>query len=343
MSDENIGRLLDAFYNCTSFDRRCACIIEQSNIDRMSRWLASVGVDSAPNPAAARAVFGLMLIDTDAGEMLSKSAIDYVMRDVSAQFSHSLRAAAVDGDVGEFPEVVRRCCGLMMAWRERDAPLTLRFLLDDCVLAKSDGRSPEDVEKLFDRIRTIGGVEAEMQARRRHDRDWTAVQPDDLERRLADAYRLAFWNSLREEAAAGNYERLFAVLQELKDAIKALVAHSERQKALIDERFDVDWLRQQAQHRVLETQLIHSTIRWVADTIISYKASADTPEAIEWGQRILRDTADDSRPFPEVLPVLIGFMQDGFAHVEQIYGRILDMSRGGEEKEGGEEEKKEQG
>ena len=319
------SEVIERFFACSTFEERTAFAMNRSHLHAVTTWLGGLSPDLGTEPCA-RSVFGLMLMHADAGEMLSQSAVDYVMRDVSAQFVDSLRAA-VSGDALGFVDVLARCRGLMMAWRKRDAPLTLRFLLDDVVLAKSDGRPAEEVEKLFDQIRSIGGVEAETRARRRHG-DMESVSAEDFEKRLADAYRRAFWDSLREEVAGSegqppSFERLFLVLQELKDALKALVAHSDRQKALIDERFDVPWLKQQADHQCLDTSLIHQTMRWVSERIVMYQAAADTAEALAWGQQVERDTANDARPFPETLPVLIDFMRDGFAHIEKVYARVL--------------------
>ena len=336
-----IQTLLREFDQCESFEDRCQFITDPQHLRIMSEWLVELRAASAPAPSVARAAFGLMLMHSDAGEMLSQSPIDFVMRDLSAQFVDSLKAAS-EGLTEGFAPIMRRCRGLLAVWRERDRDLTLRFLMDDVVLAKSDGRPSNQVETLFEQIRSIGGVEAETQARLRHDRDWQPVQAQDLEQRLADAYRVAFWDSLREEVAGteGNppsFERLFAVLQELKDALKALVAHSDRQKAQIDEHFDVDWLKQQADHRCLDTSLIHHTMRWVSERIVMYQAAADTSDALAWAQRVERDTSNDARPFPETLPVLIDFMRDSFTHVEKVYSRVLEMTSS---REGGGEEKK---
>ena len=330
----SIAHLLDDFFAPSrTFDERCAIVVEPTNLDAMTAWLARI-IPAAATPPSPRTVFALMMISADAGTMLSKAPVDYVMRDVAAQFCDSLRDAARGDAPHNFGETLRRCHGLLLAWRKRDAPLTLKFLLDDVVLAKSDGRSAEEVERLFDQIRSIGGLEAEAAARRRHDRDWESVQPADLEARLAEAMRRAFWDGMKEECAADppSFERLFATLQELKDAVKALVAHAPRQQAKIDEGLDVAWLKQQADNGVLSVALIHQCMRFTGDTIISYKAAADTPEAIAWGQRLLADTADNARPFAEVLPVLIDFMRDAFVHVEQIYGRILALTREEREK-----------
>ena len=272
------AEVIDSFFGCSSFEERTVFAMTPSHLHTVTTWLNGLGPELGTE-SATRAVFGLMMMHADSGEMLSKSAVDYVMRDASAQFVDSLRTA-VTGDALGFVDVFTRCRGLMMAWRKRDAPLTLRFLLDDVVLAKSDGRSPEAIEKLFDQILSVGGVEAETRARRRHGA-MESVSAEDFEKRLADAYRRAFWDSLKEEVAGTaetppSFERLFQVLQELKDALKALVAHSERQKALIDERFDVTWIKQQADHQCLSTALIHQTMRWVSERIVMYQAAADT-------------------------------------------------------------------
>ena len=61
----------------------------------------------------------------------------------------------------------------------------------------------------------------------------------------------------------GKYEALFSVLGEMQQAMTALVAHSPRLVEELNDCFDAEWLKQQADHGALEVGSVHRLMRYL--------------------------------------------------------------------------------
>jgi len=274
------------------------------------------------------------MMHLEAETLLDASPIDRVMRDESAALFVATKDALRGGDFSELWARFVRAHGLFCAWKARDRPKTLRYLLDEAVMVRArqarDGQPFEPPEDLFSQIRVIGGVAAEHAARQRYDRSWECVRPDDFESHVAATFERAFWDGVRDEVVGGTYDRLFDTIDELKQAMLALVGHSEDMRRDVEENVDVALMRQQAQHAVLDAGLVHSTVSWIAQAIHLMQAAADDAEVGAWRTRVDGEIESfrEASLHEYVVEKLMPFLSDAFKYTRLVFKRIVDLAAG---------------
>ena len=96
-----------------------------------------------------------------------------------------------------------------------------------------------------------------------------AVAPADLEGRVREVATRAFWDSVQEATASGDYSALFSVLGEMQQSMRALIAHSAQRLDEMDDKFDAKWIEQQAEAGCLTTELVQGLIRFLVRKISS--------------------------------------------------------------------------
>ena len=335
MSDADLASLSEQLQRQTP-ETVQTWISDERTISSVERWFV---LRAKPERAAVRArgLLALIMMHVDADAILDSSAIDRVMRDEAAALYVATVEALHGGDFAEFWARFVRGHGLFCAWKARDRPKTLRYLMDEAAMVRArqardgggGGTTPEPPEQLFEQIRVIGGVAAEHAARQRYDRSWECVRPDDFESHVVATFERAFWDGLKEEVAAGTYDRLFDTIDELKQAILALVGHSEEMRRDVEEHVDVALMRQQAQHAVLDASLVHATVSWIAKAIHLIQAAADDAEVGAW-RAAVDEGIEASRfaPLSEyVVERLMPFLSGAFKYVRLVYKRITDLAR----------------
>ncbi len=309
-------------------------ISKSDTVQCVERWFLAFGKTNR-STIRAKALLALVMMHLDADSIFDSSAVDRVMRDEAAALFVATTEALDGGDFEEFWSRFVRAHGLFCAWKARDRPKTLKYLLDEAVMVRA--RQARDKlpftppEELFQQARAVGGVAAEHAARQRYDKAWQAVKPDDFESHVVATFERAFWDGLKEEVVGGSYDRLFDSIDELKQAMQALVAHSDEMRRDIDEHVDVALMRQQAQHAVLDAELVHGTVSWIAKCIHLMQAAADDAEVGAWrGAVDARIESSKSLSLHDyVVADLMPFLADAFKYVRLVFKRIVDLQSDG--------------
>lgn len=294
----------------------------------VSEWLASLDVDSRNT----KFVLALVYMTHESGTVLDDSSNDQIMRREAVRFRDRLRHALVE-DVATFRDDLTRAVRFYRAWMAEDIPRqarvvdeTISRLMNEAMRHKiNHGTVSEDIVA---QIRLLGGGQAEEAVRAQLDRPWERVEDETaLQLRIRAMAKRAMTEVLRSHTAQGDYEALFDLLRELQTGMTALMAHSPRAQEDIVDRFDADWIRQQAEAGVLTTAEVHQFVRFLLDTIASFQAPADDARVDEWRrdtEEMLVATVDaDLTAFiPEHL---VDFLMLAMEHIETVVGRLLNM------------------
>ena len=336
------------------FDQLSQWMRATSTLETARAALKTLG---APN-ASPRLLLAVACMALDAESTFSESDHDVIMRREATRFHRALlkalraastaeeaevdaaeRAARANEEGGgttatPFSEVARRASRFYKAWSAHDKPHTLDQLMAS-VVAKSvrqreqEGRSAEAMEppeETLAQIRRLGGVEAEAEARRRFHGSWqTVATPERLEQTVMEVAQRAFWDAIHHHVSEGNLDALFSVLGELQGAMRALIAHAPRALAELDDKFDVAFLKQQADHGALDPASVHGLMRYVAATIAGWHAPADDAEARAWvdeAEASIRAHERDELP-AFVLACLLPFLRGAQERLQRVYQRML--------------------
>jgi len=154
------------------------------------------------------------------------------------------------------------------------------------------------------------------------------VSAGDLEARVKEIALRAMRDALREQVAAGEYSGLYGLLDELQKAMLALVAHSDRSRDDLVDRFDPKFIEQQATHGVLDTESVAELMRYLAATIVSYQAAADEAEAEAWARDVDASIEVSSgMPLPDFIAAyLLDFVHAAIERVQNVYKRVLQLA-----------------
>ena len=139
---------------------------------------------------------------------------------------------------------------------------------------------PLPPEQVFAHIRSLGGANAEAEARRRSTGQWRCVQAASLEDHVRAIAHRAYWDAVGSAVGSGDYSSLWSALSELQKAMKVLVGPRIRDE--IDDKFDVGWIESRVAHGALETADVHALMRFVSRLIASWQAPADDAETSVW-------------------------------------------------------------
>ena len=100
-----------------------------------------------------------------------------------------------------------------------------------------------------------------------------------LQDAVVEVAQRAFWDAIAEDVRQGRYETLFTLLEELEQSMRALIAHLPGAQADLKDKFDAQWIRQQAEHGALEASTVLNLMLYVAETIAGWTALADAERA----------------------------------------------------------------
>lgn len=236
-----------------------------------------------------------------------------------------------------FAASARRASRFYSAWAAHDKPHTLEQLMASVVAQsvrqrEQEGRTAAQMqppEETLAQIRRLGGAGAEAEARRRFAGAWQTVRTGaQLEQTVQEVATRAFWDALAHHVSTGNFDALFSVLGELQQAMRALIAHSPAAVDELSDKFDVDFLKQQADHGALEPETVHHLMRYVARTIAGWGAPADDAEARAWVDATEASVAAHAR---EELPTfittcLLPFLRGAHERLQRVYTRTLEFA-----------------
>ena len=184
---------------------------------------------------------------------------------------------------------------------------------------------PEPPEGVLEHLRRLDPAAADEAVRRFHVA-WTRVAPQDVGTVVADVAERALWDVVAAQVRdEGNFEGLFGLLEELRGAVRALIAHSERGVADLDDIFDVAFLKQQADHGALTLVDVGNLMRYLVDTVGRMHAPADDADVEAW--RRATDAAidagrdDDLATFAHAR--LLPFLKATLHRVRAVYARVV--------------------
>ncbi|XP_040889045.1 T-complex protein 11-like protein 1 [Toxotes jaculatrix] len=122
---------------------------------------------------------------------------------------------------------------------------------------------------------------------------------DSLEGRVTEIVHRAFWDSLQEQLHSDppNYSHAVILLQEVKTMLQSLLLPAHvRLRSQLDEVLDMELIRQEVDHRVLD---LHRLAEYIINTMASLCAPVRDPEV-----RALKDLKDPVELLREIFRVL---------------------------------------
>lgn len=321
--------------------------IDARDFDRLVEWMSDDATLSAMHdilvaleldPAMARTVLAILMLSKDP-VALGDEEHDTIMRLEATRFDSAL-SALCDADSAAGALDAPRAAGLRSplkravrfysAWRRVDRPSLLDALMGaivaDGVRQREEGASdPVPSEALMRSVAQLGGEEAKSEARRRFRVQWARVEGRDLLQSVIGIAEDAFWDSLRDKISHGEYEALYSILGELHEAMCALVSHSSRALDDVNDKFDVNWIRQRVQNGALSVPDVHALMDFVMHTIVTWQAPADVPSTASWVKSARHRSASHS--LNEVVLVdLLPFLREAIKHLKHLYERIVALS-----------------
>ena len=227
-----------------------------------------------------RVVVALFYASNDVETLFTSQPHDVIMRSEALRFRSRVDAHLLGATSSvEFADDIRRASRFYKAWTAEDQRL-MREVADDA------------------------------------GQDAIEVQAPDLPGMVASIARRAFWDVIRNDVQNGRYDSLLNVLEEMQQSMMALIAHSPSQQDGLQDRFDVNWIRQQLAHDAFDERDARKLMHFLAQTIREWHAVADA----ELGTALaMNDTADDFWS-----GTLIDFLADAHLHLGVIYARIID-------------------
>lgn len=295
----------------------------------LTEWLSTHAVD----PKNTKYVLAILYMTHDAGTVLDDSPNDRRMHSEAVRFRERLARALSGEPAPTFVDDLTRAVRFYKAWAAEDVVVqaqivdeTLARLMNEAMRSRMvTGTVPEDVVA---QIRLLGGADAETRVRAQLERPWERVEGEtDLQLRIRATAKRAMTEVLKAHTAAGNYEALFDLLGQLQAGMNALATHQPRTQEDIADRFDAQWIRQQAEAGCLTLESVHQFMRYLLETIGSFQAPVDAERVASWRQdteTVLAQTADmDLTAF--LTEHLVDFLMSAVEHMETVVGRLMDL------------------
>lgn len=326
----NLAILREQFTEHTSseFNVRVAWMKADVTKTLVRDAFTAVGVSSC-NP---QCILALFLLATD-DEALTDTEHDVIMRTEAKRF-HASMEKLFDGDASTISEDLRRAMRFYAAWRNADIPHTLDQLLASavahCVRQRDAGVAEESIEQpedIFSQIRMIS-PEAEAEARQRCRQMWRPVRREDMTQTIAQVAQRAFWDVIQEQISQGDYSGLFHVLEEARGALNALAVHMPSTLEDLDDKFDVAFIRQQAEHGALETENVHGLMQYLIDVVSRLQAPVDDENARTWKEnnQSIIDATKNMALDEFICAHLLTFLSQTIERLQLVYTRMIDFA-----------------
>ena len=296
------------------------------------RWLEEItpSVESPLQyPRDAKVVLTFIMMHQEAEVMFTEAPMDRVMQKLVAEWHAAFNDALEGRDIDRFGELTSKTRLIFAAWKSKDKAFLTQYLTDKISLMRAMKPKPpvEEFERVLQEIRSLAGEEAEATARAQADRHMTRCTRETLPGVIATTMKRAMWDTIREEMATGTFDKLFAVLGEMREAMLALTGHSEGERTDITEHFDVEWLLGRANGGTLDGLAVGGLVRYVTDKIVGMQAVADDAEAREWKE----DTIRRLEAAPDLQSYLMGedlqaFVDGAFERLVRVYQRVVELT-----------------
>ena len=312
----------------SDFVARTTWLKKSETVAHFKGCMEELGVDSSTY--TPKVLLGIVFMALDADQVFSAEDDDVIMKREACRFKDKLEIA-LGGSSTNFADEVVRAQRFHKAWRLRDVPHTIENLTASVVAhgvrEREQGvEQPQPPEHILAQIRLLDR-EAEEEARRRFHVAWRRVAPQDIGTVVADAAERALWDVITERVQQGDFVALFGVLGEMRDAIKALVAHNPTRASAIEESFDVDLIKQQAEHGALTHEDVCKLMSYVVDTVSEMQAPIDDGDAREWKEateRVIAE-AENTDLVTFAHDKLIPFLKASMHRIRAVYKRMMEF------------------
>jgi hypothetical protein len=341
----HMNEISDTFRNALtqhqrSFDALTDWMRKPEATAMTQRWLEAVAPPINPPlqfPRDAKILLTFIMMHQEAEVMFTRAPMDQVMHKLVAEwhtaFTQVLNPSAdsSSSSVVNFGEQTSKTRHIFAAWKSKDKELVGKYLTDKISLMRGMQPPPpaEEFERVLQEIRALAGEEAEAAARVQADRHMTRCTREDLPSIVAATVKRAMWDAIREQmGTAGKFDKLFAVLTEMREAMLALTGHSERERTDIMEHFDVEWLLQRANGGTLDGPAVGGLVRYVTDKIVRMQAVADDAEASAWATETIRhlEAAPDLQSYLMGEDDLQAFVDGAFERMVRVHQRVVELT-----------------
>lgn len=219
--------------------------------------------------------------------------------------------------------------GLFGTWKSRSRAQAGQFVLDSITMARVRGDEPSP--SLMHQARQLG-VEREAISRWRLQR----ATAEEASASVHDVVRRAFWDRIRQGVGEHmDYDALWSLAGELRDMALRLLFAAPRWRALIEERWDVELLRQQSRAALSSgapaamedfASTLRNSILYVTGVLVDMVAPADRDETRRWADAV-RSQLDANPPMDEYLRgPMIDWLRSAFNVLERIAAQVAGLT-----------------
>lgn len=288
-------------------------------------WLTHIGLDASES--RVRMVLAFVYMQLDDESLFSTSAADTIMRREVQRVVRAFDALLADDDVVEhrlrFCDACARAERFFETWSTHDRRAMIEQLVALVAACKTSVDDPPNAE-LLEQLQRLGGDAAVARARAQYAAH-VPMSREEIAETVTRTARRAFWDVLRADLVAERYDGLFGVLDEMGRGMRALIAHSERGVAELDDTFDVSWLRQQVEAECLEPDDVRRLMLHLARTIADWQAPIDAAEARTWVADVERRANAEASLACLVRTILVDFLAEAHERLGNLCARILAL------------------
>ena len=108
----------------------------------------------------------------------------------------------------------------------------------------------------------------------------SAVQ--QIQQEVTQTYQKAYWDMIKEQLENQDYELLLKLLEEVRNKLVSYVPNRSDLRQQLEDRLDVQFLRQMINHQALEKEEIYCYLQYLTQQVRSMQAPADNAETDSW-------------------------------------------------------------
>jgi len=123
------------------------------------------------------------------------------------------------------------------------------------------------------------------------------------------------------ELENGNYDKLLETLEHIKNLLKPLVPNRPDIHSEIDERIDIEWLKEILLNEAFDDLFILNLFTFLFSMLEKFQAQADDEETEQWKSQIM-DLLYENKPLYSFIP---GFLEKYIDKLKQIYTSINNL------------------
>ncbi len=324
MGTECVQKHLRHIATVADFDE-CREWMQSENVQTaFSDWLATQGVERE----RGKTLLAFVFMNKDCDCIFTACRADNIMkREVAGVVDamNNLLANADDASShGRFVIAFSRACRFYRAWIAADRKSMMDDLMHLTLAAKAEG-APAPPADLIEMVRQVGGESGSRRVTEAFNL-YTPIARDELARTVTDTARRAFWDVIQNDINNLDYESMYNVLTEMRQAMATLIAHSEQSLAELDDTFDVAWIRQRIEMGAMEISDMHGLMVYIARTIADWQAPADVADSDIWVERAINIPRDYGSMAEFARVHLVDFLKTAHLRLGTIYTRVLQLS-----------------